>query len=253
MKEFSVGKFNIRLMNHNDLEEVKKVQILRYVFLLRDYDPSLPVGGIDNDGYDEVSESVLVIDKENGIIAGTYRIATPDTIGNHKYLTEDEYNIDDIKMSGERFLELGRAVVRPEYRNGSVLKLLFIGIYNYASEHNCRYLLGLCSFHGHDPAIYGHALALLKRDYSCKRFDIKATRNAFSFDYVEPNNIDLALAKEQMPNLLRMYLRLGHKVSMDGSIDYKFNSCDVFIILDINEIDIRYAKRLLNISVDESK
>ena len=54
-----------------------------------------------------------------------------------------------------------------------------------------------------------------------------------------------------MPNLLKMYLKLGHKVSIDGSIDYKFNSCDVFIILDINEINIRYAKRLLNINVSE--
>ena len=251
MKEFNVGKFNIRLMNHNDLEEVRKVQSLRYEYLLRDYDPSLPVGGIDNDGYDDFSDSVLVIDKENSIIAGTYRIDTPDTIKNHKYLTEDEYNIDQIKASGERFLELGRAVVRNEYRNGFVIQLLFVGIHHYANEHNCRYLMGLCSFHGHNPAIYGQGLALLKRDYSCTRFDIKAVANAYSFDYVAEEDIDETLAKEQLPKLLRTYLKLGHKVSIDGSIDYRFNSCDVFIILDINEIDIRYAKRLLNINVSE--
>ena len=251
MKELNVGKFNIRLMNHNDLEEVRKVQVLRYEYLLRDYDPNLPSGGIDDDGYDKFSDSVLVIDKENGIIAGTYRIATPDTIKNHKYLTEDEYNIEQIKVSGERFLELGRAVVRNEYRNGFVIQLLFLGIYHYAIENNCRYLMGLCSFHGHDPAIYGQAFALLKRDYRCTKFDIKACNNSFSFDYVDEASIDEEEAKKQMPNLLKMYLKLGHKVSIDGSIDYKFNSCDVFIILDINEINIRYAKRLLNINVSE--
>ena len=251
MKELNVGKFNIRLMNHNDLEEVRKVQSLRYEYLLRDYDPSLPVGGVDIDGYDEVSDSILVIDKEKDIIAGTYRIATPDTIKGHKYLTEDEYNIDQIKLSGDKFLELGRAVVRPEYRNGFVIQLLFVGIHHYAIENNCRYLMGLCSFHGHNPEIYSHALALLKRDYSCTKFDIRACNNSFRFDYVNEEDIDEGLAKSQMPNLLRMYLKLGHKVSIDGSIDYKFNSCDVFIILDINEINIRYAKHLLNINVSE--
>ena len=251
MKELNVGKFNIRLMNHNDLEEVKKVQSLRYEYLLRDYDPSLPSGAIDDDGYDCVSDSVLVIDKEKDIIAGTYRIATPDTIKDHKYLTEDEYNIDQIKLSGDRFLELGRAVVRPEYRNGFVIQLLFLGIHHYATEGNFRYLMGLCSFHGHNPAVYGDALALLKRDYRCTKFDIRACNNSFSFDYVDLDNINEEEAKKQMPNLLKMYLKLGHKVSIDGSIDYKFNSCDVFIILDINEINIRYAKRLLNINVSE--
>ena len=54
-------------------------------------------------------------------------------------------------------------------------------------------------------------------------------------------------AKKEIPNLLRMYLNLGHKVSAEGSIDYKFNSCDVLIIMDSKEINMRYFERLMRI------
>ena len=250
MKEIIVGKYCIRLMDHNNLEEVRKVQELRYQYLLKDYNPNLADSGIDDDGYDDYSESILVIDTQNDIIAGTYRVATKATVKNRKFLTEDEYDISFIKASGEAFLELGRAVVRPEYRNGFVIELLFKAIHNYASENNIRYLLGLCSFHGHDPSIYKNGLAYLKQKYVCSRFDIKAVANPFSYDYLREDEYDLDKAKKELPNLLNMYLKLGHKVSMNGSIDYKFNSCDVLVILDINEIDIRFAKRLLAIGKD---
>ena len=50
-----------------------------------------------------------------------------------------------------------------------------------------------------------------------------------------------------IPNLLRMYLNLGHTVSAEGSIDYKFNSCDVLIVLDTQNINMRYLERLTRI------
>ena len=71
MKEFVVNNYLIRLMNYNDKEEVRRVQTLRYDYLLREYNPSLPEGEIDVDGYDDLSHSILVIDQDNNEIAGT--------------------------------------------------------------------------------------------------------------------------------------------------------------------------------------
>ena len=247
MKDFVVNNYLIRLMDHNNLEEVKRVQTLRYNYLLREYNPELPEVGIDIDGYDDFSNSILVIDQSNGEIAGTYRVATMETIKNNRFLTEDEYNIDELKASLDGFVELGRAVVHPNYRNPLVIQLLFLGIYHYATEHNCRYFIGLCSFHGHNPSDYAHGFSLLKRDYLCTKFNLPACNNAFSLSFVSDNEIDPVVAKHQIPNLLRMYLNLGHKVSGEGSIDYKFNSCDVLIIMDAKEINMRYFERLMKI------
>lgn len=248
MKEFNVEKFKIRLMDKNNPEEIKKVQKLRYDYLLKFYNESLPEEGIDDDGYDEFSDSILVIDIEKDIIAGTYRVATKETIKGHKFLTEDEYDIHELIESDENFLELGRAVVHVDYRNGFVIQLLLLAIYHYATEHNLKYYLGLCSFHGTDPSIYNHAFSLLARDYSFTKYNIKACSNSFDLHFVKEDEIDPMIAKSQLPPLLRMYLKLGHRVCDGGSIDYKFNSCDVLIVLDSDNINIKYFNRMMNIN-----
>ncbi len=247
MKDFTVNNYVIRLMNHKDEEEVKKVQSLRYKYLLRDYNPALPEEGLDIDGYDDYSDSILVIDTNNGEIAGTYRVATMDTIKGGRFLTEDEYDITELKNCEDGFMELGRAVVCPDYRNPIVIQLLFLGIYHYATEHHYRYTIGLCSFHGHTPSDYAQGFSMLKRDYLCKDFNIPASNNGFRLDFVKDEDIDMVAAKSQIPNLLRMYLNLGHTVSAMGSIDYSFNSCDVLIVLDTLNINLRYLERLTRI------
>ena len=248
MKEFNVEKFKIRLMDKENKDEIRKVQELRYKYLLKDYNPNLEEGGIDDDGYDEYSDSILVIDTEKGIIAGTYRVATLDTIKDQKFLTEDEYDIKELRDSKERFLELGRAVVHVDYRNGFVIQLLLLAIYHYATEHNCKYYLGLCSFHGVNPEAYSHGFSLLARDYSFKKYKITAIGDAFDLHFVDEDKIDMLRAKQELPALLRMYLRLGHRVCIGGSIDHKFNSCDVLIVLDADEINIKYFNRMMNIN-----
>ena len=248
MKEFNVEKFKIRLMDKTNKEEVQKVQKLRYEYLLKDYNTNLPVDGIDDDGYDEYSDSILVIDTEKDIIAGTYRVATKETVKGHKFLTEEEYDIHELIESDETFLELGRAVVHVDYRNGFVIQLLLLAIYHYATEHNLKYYLGLCSFHGTDPTLYKHGFSILARDYSFTKYNIKACSNTFDLHYIDEDKIDPQLAKAQLPSLLRMYLRLGHRVCAGGSIDYNFNSCDVLIVLDSDNINIKYFNRMMNIN-----
>ena len=243
MREFYAQNYVIRLMNHSDINEVKEVQRLRYLYLLRDYNPSLPIDGIDDDGYDQYSDSIIVIDKNDDKIVGTYRVASKNTIKDHKYIVEEEYNINALKNSNDSFIELSRAVINPEYRNGFVIELLFLAIYRYMIEENHKYMLGVCSFHGTNPSLYNHAFSLLKRDYSFDDYDIYAINDAFSLDFVKDEEIDEVVAKEQMPGLLRMYLRFGNKVARGGFIDRAFNCCDVFVILDVNNINTRYLNR----------
>ena len=239
MRMFATDRFLVRLMNHSDKDEVYNVQRLRYEHLLKEYNPLLPITGIDNDGYDQYSDSILVIDKTNNKIAGTYRVATLKTLKGHKCLTEDEYDLTELRNSGKTFLELGRAVVHPDYRNGSVIELLFIAVYRYMVENEIDYTIGLSSFHGSDPLLYKNAFSYLKRNYLFTDFSINAISNEFPLDTIN-GEVDNELLKEELPGLLKMYLKFGNKVVSIGSIDYKFNSCDILIILDRKDANMRY-------------
>ena len=141
------GKYLIRLLDKNNNEELKEIQRLRYKYLLQIYNPNLPDGGLDNDGYDEYSDTLLVIDKGSGEIAGGYRLSTKKSNYKKHFLTEEEYDIKELIDSNDDFVELSRAFVRKEYQNGVVIALLFLGIYHYTIENNCKYFIGLCSFH----------------------------------------------------------------------------------------------------------
>ena len=248
MKEFFVDKYHIRLMNHNNLEEVRKIQKLRYDHLLKEYNPSLVDGGIDDDNYDDVSDSIIVIDTTNDMICGTYRVATMKTIKDHKFLIEEQYDITSLKESGYDFLELGRAVVHPDYRIGFVIQILFLAVYRYMVEHNCRYSIGLCSFHGHDPSIYSDGFSYLKDNYLFEDEKIKAISNPFPMGDKE---YDINKAKDQLPGLLKMYLKFGNKVSSEGSIDLSFNSCDVLMVFDIEKANTRYINHFFKLGVKE--
>ena len=246
MKALNVGKFEIRLMN-KDEAELKQVQAFRYQYLLRDYNPDLPLEGFDDDGYDAYSDTLLVIDHEENKIVGTYRLATPSTIQDASYLTEAQYDLSAFRENKINFVELGRAVVHPLYRNGFVIQLLFLGLYNYAKSMGCKYMIGLCSFHGTDPKQYQNAFALLKRDYAFTDYQFNAIANKINFAC--SGEVDEHLAKSEMPGLLRMYLNLGAKVAPEGSIDYTFQSCDVLILLDVESINVRYLERIMRIKV----
>ena len=69
MKPFEAGDYLVRLLDKNNKEELRLVQKLRFDYLLKDFDPSLPEEGLDDDGFDEYCDSILVIDKKNGAIA----------------------------------------------------------------------------------------------------------------------------------------------------------------------------------------
>ena len=234
---YVVNQFTLRLLNKNNPEEVKKVQRLRYNDLLKEFNPSLPDDGLDDDGYDQFTDSIIIVDNNNNEIVGTYRLGYySDKLD--KFLMESEFNIDSLKVYKDKVLELGRAVVKKEYRDGTVISLLWSGLIEYALVFDYQYLLGTCSLHGNDPTVHSVTLSYLKKNYLSK-FKMYAIKNSFELPDVE---IDEKQAERDLPKLLKAYLRLGAKISQNGYIDYEFNSCDVITLVDIKEIDPRYVE-----------
>ena len=242
---FKYDKYLVRLVDKNKKEELTDIQKLRYEFLLREFNPKLPEGGIDDDGYDKNTDSIVVIDTENGMIVGTYRVATLETNKDKKFIDESEFNIDALKNCGSNILELGRAVVHKDYRNGIVIQLLWSAIYRYAIDNKCKYMFGTCSLHSTDPSRYPNLLCYLKKN-KIADLDVYAKEPKYEFDFV--NEYSEELLKEEMPSLLRTYIGIGAKVSRNGFIDYDFNCCDVITVIEVEKVNPLFARKFMKMS-----
>src|SRR5260370_6228297 len=70
--------------------------------------------------------------------------------GNLGYYGEEFFDFRPFETIRSEVLELGRACVHEEYRNTSVLHLLWKGIARYARSSGARYLLGCSSLSSQD-------------------------------------------------------------------------------------------------------
>ena len=239
--EFIYSNYLVRLLNKNNKGELIEVQKLRYDYLLREFNPALPEEGIDDDGYDDKTDSILIIDTNNNKIIGTYRLATLATAKENPFKTEGEFNIDAIKNCGKEVVELGRAVVHKDYRNGVTIQLLGSAIFQYAIENNCKYLFGTCSFHGVDPTAYSKVFSYIKKEV-ISGLNVYAVHDSFEFGDEEYDKITI---KEETPSLLKSYISLGCKIGKNGFIDYEFNSCDVLIVVDLDDCNEKIVNRMM--------
>ncbi len=242
MDHIETADYLIKLLDHTNAEELREVQKLRYDYLLREFDEKKDAGeGLDDDGYDAFSDSILAIDKKSGRIIGTYRVATEKTLKGEPYKSEEEFDVSSLRAEPEGIIEAGRAVIHADHRAGGVIGLLWRGVTSYARDLGLRYIFGTCSLHGTDPDVYADCTSYLRQYCVSEKHAVRAVRQAFEYG----TRTDLNLPQAHMPALLKSYLKIGAKVSQNGFIDYDFNSCDVMIIMDRLNMNERYIKRFL--------
>ena len=126
-----------------------------------------------------------------------------------------------------------------DYRSGTVINLLWAGIFEYTKVNNIRYVFGTCSLHGSDPIVHSDTLMYLNKYWVDASLNIKAVKNVFCYPAIK-EDADYDAIFENIPSLLKMYLKMGAKVSVNGYIDCKFNSCDVVTVVDIKNMNQRY-------------
>lgn len=243
-KGFRTNNFEVKLAdNESELLEVCKLQ---YEELLLYYNQENKIeSGIFEDEYDRLCDHLIAIDLKNNSIAGSYRLVRKDHIKEiGHFTTESEFDISKIK--DYEIMELGRAFVKSEYRDGSVISLLWEGIINYVIAHDIRFLFGTASFHGVDPSQYKHALSAIHY-YHLSQLEtrVKAINHPVRLDQLPLEEVDMKLAKKEMPPLVKGYINLGATFGDGGFLDYDFNSLDVFTLIDLETVNQRYLQRFL--------
>jgi putative hemolysin len=222
--------------------EVAEAQRLRYKVFAEEMGAQLTgKGGLDIDGFDEYCDHLLVRDTETSQVIGTYRILSPhQALEAGGYYSAGEFDLSRLSHLFKSTVELGRACVHQNYRNGGTITMLWAGLANYMQMHHYEYMIGCASIPIHDG---GHMAASL---YHRLKDDYLSPPEYRVFPH-SPLPIG-SLNKEMQvvcPPLIKGYMRLGAYICGEPAWDAYFNSADMLVMLPLSKINSRYASHFL--------
>ncbi len=162
-----------------------------------------------------------------------------DDIG--KFYSENEYDLSKILNSNKRILELGRSCIDSDYRGGTTLFQMWTGLANYVLSEGFSILFGTASFHGLELEDKAHALSYLQKNHLAPE-ELRASvlpENRINMDILPHSEIDKKIALASLPPLIKSYLRLGGVIGEGAYRDAEFNTIDVMLIVDIDNVSDR--------------
>ena len=255
--EIKLGDFVIKLANKKS--ELKKAQALRYSVFYKEKKAkptfSKKMMRLDYDKTDKFADHLIVIDKKRkGIknkIVGTYRLIRGDVaLSFGGFYTSSEFDLTNILNSYQhkQILELGRSCVHKDYRNGTIMNLLWKAIAEYIKLYDIKVLLGCASFPGTNIHEYSKELSYLRSNFSLpEKISVKSLLNN-NYPFYNEGNINESGLRSfaKLPPLIKGYLRVGGRVSDSFFVDYDFNTIDLCVVVQTNKIDGKYKKKFLN-------
>ena len=249
--ELRAGHLGVRIAE--TLAEIDAAQALRYRIFYEEMGAHPDVATLttqrDTDAFDAVADHLLVVDHDLGegadAVVGTYRLirrAAADRIGH--FYSAAEYDIGVLLARGGELLELGRSCVAAPYRTRGTLQLLWRGIAAYVFRHRIDLMFGCASLPGTDPDalapqltyLYHHHLAPPGlRPRALPHRHIPMSR-------LDPAAIDPRLVLNDLPPLVKGYLRLGGFVGDGAVLDQQFNTTDVCIVVKTDLVTSKYSR-----------
>ncbi len=206
--------------------------------------------GLDADRFDEYCDHLLVRDEVTESFVGCYRMLPPDAAkAAGGYYTATEFDVSALDPVGNRIVEMGRACVRPDHRNGTVLGLMWAGILHYIQLTGYEWVMGCVSVPmQEDPLDRPGANVRGVRDILLDKYATDPERRVRPFNpvIVDGKTLDgiAAPARPKLPPLLKGYLRLGASVCGEPAHDPDFAVADFVALLGMKEVNVRYLERL---------
>ncbi len=237
----AVGRYEVRLAE-NAAEITSALRLRHDVF-------NVELGGkaalpfetkLEFDAYDFKCRHLIVICRETQRTVGTYRLNTIETAGSTDgFYSATEFTIGDLPADVlNQGIEIGRACIAKEHRNTKVLFLLWKELIDHLDRTGKRYFFGCCSIFTQDVAIGRRAFDQLKSGgYMDSQLRVKPIRNELISD-------DLTAIGDQveLPNLFKMYLRLGARVCSSPMLDTEFGTIDFFVVFDSKRMNRKYHR-----------
>lgn len=232
--------------------EIRAAQALRYRVFYEEHQayPSAEVRREkrDFDRFDEKADHLLVIDTTRRdpaeAVVGTYRLIRRQSVGRGGFYSNAEFDLSRLEAWPGELLELGRSCVDAAHRNGRVINLLWRGIAAYLDAFGTELLFGCGSLPGADPERLRLPLAYLHHYHLAPRhIRPRALPDRYvAMDTMAKHAIDPALALNEIPPLIKGYLRLGGFVGDGAVVDAEFNCTDVCVVVQASLLTSKYAR-----------
>lgn len=238
-------------------ELIRAAQDLRYRVFYEEMgaraDAALLASRRDADAFDVVADHLVVIDRRRGStgaprVVGCYRLLRGTVARDHGgFYSAAEFDLDVLAGRTDELVELGRSCVAVEYRNGTVMQLLWRGIAHYLERHGLRIMIGCASLPGTDLEHLWPTLAYLATHHLAPvelRPRAVAGRMVALPEASDLTPIELRRGKAQLPPLLKAYLRMGGLIGDGAVLDHQFNTTDVCLVLPTDRLQDRYLRHL---------
>ena len=244
--EIADGRYVVRLTR--DREEIEAALRLRFAVFNLELEEGLEsshITGLDEDRFDAICDHLIVLEKKNGAVVGTYRLQTLEMAGAAgNFYCAGEFHLEDLPAAVlPQSLEIGRACIALEHRNTRVLFLLWKGLTAYAKIAGKRYLFGCCSITTQDTNEGANAMRIIERD---KIFhpDFHVAPREHCICETENFTGENIAADWHLPKLFQTYMRFGAKVCSPPAIDREFKTIDFLVMFDFAAIDDKIAQML---------
>lgn len=218
-------------------------QRLRYAVFVQELGADGPM--VDHDAcreidrFDPYFDHLLLYDRRRAAddqVVGVYRVMdAKGAAAAGQFYSEDEYDLDSLRHSGRKLLELGRSCVHQDYRGGMALMHLWRGLAEYIAAREIEVMFGVASLRGTDALACAAPLSVLHHRHLAPP-EIRPVARAPGYqrmDLIAEADLDRSAAMRDIPALIKAYLRLGGFVGEGAFIDHDFNCIDVCLVMDV--------------------
>ena len=231
----------------SDRRELRKVFQLRYDVFRAEYGSPPSIFRLDVDGFDRHSIHLAVVDRTTRLPVGVYRlVAETSRMG---FYSAREFALGPFLARPGVRLELGRACVHPEHRNGAVLRMLWKGLVDVARSQGADQMFGCSSVicpptferGAASVTLLGglrqeldslHALRPLQGVVPQKRYELtREMRHVW--DMAKSGESPVAGGSAILPPLLRSYIRAGAYVIAPPAYDREFRCLDLLTVFPL--------------------
>lgn len=237
----------------DSLDEIIQVLSLRFDVFFREFSTNkvtFTLFPYDIDTYDFLCDHLIVKDKFTNKVVACYRLLLDSGKKNaEKFYSESEFCLNDFLIVPGKKLELGRACVHKDYRNGVVISLLWRGLLDYAKKSSTKYMFGCSSLNRKDFHKLPHILEWLKTNNSfINDFELEACSKYALKNHPEINlNFQLGddekISAKALGSLMHMYIMAGAKIGRPLAYDSEMDCLDFFTVIDLDRMPSSFERR----------